>query len=217
MLQYNVNYFLVTGATSCAVQLIILCVLVKYLADVIPVLAAALFLVQRYYLRSSRQVRLIDIEAKVPLYNHFIETMGGVLTIRAFRWEAEFREKHAKILDQAQRPFYMLYCIQLWLQLILDLIVGALAVVIVAVATLVANSLSAGDLGVALVLILQFNSSLTQTIQSWTRLETSIGAVARVQQFVQETHPEPAGVAALSSDWPSRGAVCFQNVVAHYG
>lgn len=211
-----INYLLVTGATSCAIQLIILCILGKYLATTIPVLAAALFLVQRYYLRASRQVRLIDIEAKAPLYKHFIETVHGVSTIRAFSWGEAFHEKHGEILDQAQRPFYMLFCIQQWLQLILDLILATLAVIIVAVATSPAKSLSAGALGVALVLILQFNSYLSQTIQSWTRLETSIGAVARVQRFVQETPLEPAGVTVPSPDWPPRGAVCFQNVVAHY-
>jgi ATP-binding cassette subfamily C (CFTR/MRP) protein 1 len=183
---------------------------------VIPVLLGTLFLVQRYYLRSSRQVRLIDIEAKAPLYKHFVDTIHGVSTIRAFRWGPAFHAKHAEILDQAQKPFYMLFCVQLWLQLILDLIVGALAVIVVAVATSVPGSLSAGALGVALVLVLQFNSYLTQTIQSWTRVETSIGAVARVQQFVQETPVEPAGTVTPSSDWPSRGAVCVRKAVAHY-
>ena len=186
----------------------------RYFAAVIPVLAATLFLVQRYYLRSSRQVRLIDIEAKAPLYKQFVEAIHGVSSIRAFGWGSHLHEKHGEILDQAQRPFYMLYCIQQWLQFVLDLIVGAMAVIIVTVATSTASSLSPGSLGVALVVVLQFNSYLTQTIQSWTRVETSIGAVARVRQFVQETPLEPAGIIAPSAGWLSRGAVCFKNVVA---
>jgi ATP-binding cassette subfamily C (CFTR/MRP) protein 1 len=210
------NQPLHTGATSCIVQLAILCVLGKYLAAIIPVLAAALFLVQRYYLRTSRQVRLIDIEAKAPVYKHFVETARGVSTIRAYRWGPTFHEKSGEILDEAQRPFYMLFCIQQWLALVLDLIVGALAVVLVALATSVSGSLSAGALGVALVLILEFNGTLAQSIQSWTKLETSIGAVARIQQFVQQTPLEPAGVAVASPDWPSRGAIRIQNAVARY-
>jgi ATP-binding cassette subfamily C (CFTR/MRP) protein 1 len=154
-----------TGAASCLVQLIIICVMGKYLAAAIPVLGTTLFVVQRYYLRTSRQVRLIDIEAKAPLYKQFIETAQGVATIRAFRWDVAFHTLHSKMLNDSQRPFYMLLCIQQWLSLVLDLIVGGLAVVLVAVATSTAGDLSPGALGVALVLILEFNSLLTQTIQ----------------------------------------------------
>ncbi|KAH8900775.1 P-loop containing nucleoside triphosphate hydrolase protein [Thozetella sp. PMI_491] len=205
-----------SAAASCIVQLIMICVLGKYLAAVIPVLTGALFIVQRYYLRTSQQVRLIDIEAKAPLYKHFVETVRGVSTIRAFRWQAILHKRHAVILDRAQRPFYMLFCIQQWLQLTLDLIVAALAVVIVAIATSSARTLNAGALGAALVLVLQFNSLLIQSIQAWTQLETSIGAVARVKHFIDETPLEAPGTQLPSPDWPVRGAVCLQGVVAHY-
>ncbi|KAK0656433.1 ABC transporter [Cercophora newfieldiana] len=205
-----------TAAASCLVQLIIICVLGKYLAAAIPVLATTLFVVQRYYLRTSRQVRLIDIEAKAPLYKHFIETAQGVATIRAFRWSDGFHKRHAEMLNYSQRPFYMLLCIQQWLSLVLDLIVGALAVVLVAVATSTAGGLSPAALGVALVLILDFNMLLTQAIQAWTKLETSIGAVARVRQFVDDTPSEPLALAAPPASWPSSGAINFHKISASY-
>lgn len=205
-----------TAVASCAVQLIILCVLGKYLAATIPVLAATLFVVQRYYLRTSRQVRLIDIEAKAPLYKHFIETAQGVASIRAFGWVSAFRDKNRNILNRSQRPFYILLCIQQWLSLVLDLIVGALAVILVAIATTTDTGLGAGALGVALVLTLEFNTLLTQCIQAWTKLETSIGAVARVQQFVGTTPTETSGGLVPSAEWPSQGSIQFDNVSARY-
>jgi ABC-type multidrug transport system fused ATPase/permease subunit len=193
-----------------------MCVLGKYLATTIPILAGALFLVQRYYLRTSRQVRLLDIEAKAPLYKHFIETVQGVSTVRAFQWGPEFHNQHKEMLNKAQRPFYMLFCIQQWLVLVLDLIVGSLAVILVAVATSTADSVGGGALGVALVLTLEFNTYLALTIQSWTKLETSIGAVARVQNFVRNTPSEPEGTVSLPLGWPTRGAIRFDSVVASY-
>lgn len=175
-----------------------------------------MFLIQRYYLRTSRQVRLLDIEAKAPIFKHFIETIHGVATIRAFRWSSIFHESHGEMLDQSQRPFYMLFCIQQWLVLVLDLIVGAMAVIIVAVAVSTVGRLEAGALGVSLVLIVDFNLLLAQSIQAWTKLETSIGAVARVQNFIHETPSEPIGTQLLPTIWPSRGDIQFQNVVASY-
>jgi ATP-binding cassette, subfamily C (CFTR/MRP), member 1 len=38
-----------------------------YLAVTYPFLAAMLYLVQKFYLRTSRQMRLLDLEAKSPL------------------------------------------------------------------------------------------------------------------------------------------------------
>jgi hypothetical protein len=38
-----------------------------YLAISYPPLAALLYVVQRFYLRTSRQLRLLDLEAKSPL------------------------------------------------------------------------------------------------------------------------------------------------------
>lgn len=110
----------------------------------------------------------------------------------------------------------MLFCIQQWLVLVLDLIVGAMAVIIVAVAVSTVGRLEAGALGVSLVLIVDFNLLLAQSIQAWTKLETSIGAVARVQNFIHETPSEPIGTQLLPTIWPSRGDIQFQNVVASY-
>ncbi|KAB8069667.1 hypothetical protein BDV29DRAFT_182362 [Aspergillus leporis] len=45
-------------------------------------------------------------------------------------------------------------------------------------------------MGVALNLILTLNQSFVRTIQSWTQLETSIGAVSRVRTFQKNTPSE---------------------------
>src|SRR4051794_8457165 len=50
------------GLSNCCVQLVILCIMGKYLTITVPALGIILFFVQRYYLRTSRQVRLLDIE-----------------------------------------------------------------------------------------------------------------------------------------------------------
>ncbi|KAH6652821.1 putative ATP-binding cassette transporter [Truncatella angustata] len=210
-----------TGAAYGTVQLVILCVLGRYLTATVPACAGVLFFLQRYYLRTSRQLRLIDIEAKAPLYKHFIETLSGVTTIRMFGRGPAFHQQHQQMLDSAQAPYYMLLCIQQWLVLVLDLIVGALAVIIAAIALSPSrlssdSSISAGDLGVALVTILQFNSLLSQTVQTWTKLETSIGAVSRVHNFLKDTPQEPVGHLAIQTEWPPLGSIRFENVVAGY-
>jgi ABC-type multidrug transport system fused ATPase/permease subunit len=207
------------GLSNCCVQLVILCIMGKYLTITVPALGVILFFVQRYYLRTSRQVRLLDIEAKSPLFTHFVETMQGISAIRAMKWKVPFQERLEDALNRSQKPFYMLFCIQQWLQLVLDCVVMALAVILVSLVVSLKSQFSAGSIGVALNLILSFNTDLMILIKSWTMLETSIGAVSRVQSFVKDTPSEiePEGTMAdLPPQWPAYGEVIFQNTVARY-
>jgi ABC-type multidrug transport system fused ATPase/permease subunit len=192
----------------------------KYLTITVPALGVILFLVQSYYLRTSRQVRLLDIEAKSPLFTHFVETMQGITVIRAMRWQTPFQTRLQDLLNQSQKPFYMLFCIRQWLQLVLDCIVMALAVVLVSLVVSLRGQFSAGSIGVALNLILVFSQDLMQFIKSWTVLETSIGAVARIQEFVETTPSEEQHQneqATVPPHWPERGHLTFDRVTASYG
>ena len=58
-----------------------------YAAVAFPVVLLALYLVQWFYLRTSRQLRLLDIEAKAPLYSLFEESLSGLATIRALLFD----------------------------------------------------------------------------------------------------------------------------------
>ncbi|KXH29218.1 ABC transporter [Colletotrichum simmondsii] len=208
-----------SNACACIVKLIILCVMGKYLATSVPLLVGVLFFVQRYYLRTSRQVRLLDIEAKAPIYTHFLETLKGVATIRAYQWQENFEEQATKLLNTSQKTHYMLACIQQWLALVLDLVVGALALIIVSMATSITDKFSPGAIGVSMVLVLGFNNSLATTIKNWTALETSIGAVARIREFAQTTPSEERELGSSGvppESWPKQGRIAFKNVTARY-
>ncbi|KAI8264025.1 ABC transporter [Colletotrichum sp. SAR11_239] len=173
----------------------------------------------RYYLRTSRQVRLLDIEAKAPMYTHFLETLKGVATIRAYGWESNFEAQASALLNRSQKPHYMLACIQQWLALVLDLVVGALALIVVAMATSLTDKFTPGAVGVAMVLVLGFNSDLAVTIKNWTALETSIGAVSRIREFANETPSEERELGSNGfppAGWPLKGAIKFENVTAGY-
>lgn len=113
----------------------------------------------------------------------------------------------------------MLSCIQQWLQMVLDCIVMALAVILVSLVVSFRDQFNAGAIGVALNLILGFNQDLMLLIRSWTILETSIGTVARVQDFAENTPSEDSDerrVVSPPSQWPEEGDVIFDNVMAAY-
>jgi ATP-binding cassette subfamily C (CFTR/MRP) protein 1 len=184
-----------------------------------PILVIALYFLQNFYLRTSRQMRFLDLEYKSPLYTHFSETMEGLSTIRAFGWQEHFTDTALQHLDISQRPFYLLFCIQRWLNLFLLLLVGITATVVVALATSLVGTTSPGRLGVSLSSVVGFNSSLSWFMLFWIQLETSLGAIARLKGFEQGTEPEDKEEESYipSEDWPKRGDIEFKNVTAAYG
>lgn len=68
----------------------------------------------------------MDLEAKAPLCTHFLETLAGITTVRAFGWSERYARKNNELLSESQAPFYLLSTIQNWLKLVLDLMVAGL-------------------------------------------------------------------------------------------
>jgi ATP-binding cassette subfamily C (CFTR/MRP) protein 1 len=195
---------------------IILIVFSKYLATMVPFVIMLLYLLQAFYLQTSRQIRLLEIEAKAPLYTHFIESVDGAATIRAYGWQSPYQERNHKLIDQSQRPAYLQYCIQSWLGFMLDMTVTVVAAVLVTVVIIWKHKFSAGDIGVSLVSVMTFSSVLMRMIKAWTMMESSIGAVARVKRFVAETESEEVSNCETRApkDWPSQGEIQYKNLMA---
>ena len=190
-----------------------------YAAVAFPVVLLALYLVQWFYLRTSRQLRLLDIEAKAPLYSLFEESLSGLATIRAFGWQSSLEAKNRTLLDRSQRPFYLLFAVQRWLTLVLDLIVAAVAVMLVVLVTQLRGTVSAGGVGLALLGVIQFSQNIKLLVTYWTMLETHIGSVARIRTFTETTASEdqPGEKRLPPPDWPAAGAIEIKNLTASYG
>lgn len=177
-------------------------------------------------------------EAHCSRSTQFIESLSGLATIRAFGWQQDERDLNLRLLDTSQKPFYLLFMIQQWLTLVLDLVSMGLALIVTGLAVKLRDVVSPGFTGLALVQIIGFNIML-QSLVIWcesqyrwysgfgniadgsvlgTLLETSIGAVSRVKTFATDTQSEalPAEIVLPPEDWPARGLIEFRGVSASY-
>ncbi|KAL1910442.1 hypothetical protein Sste5344_003691 [Sporothrix stenoceras] len=220
----------VTTVLVCIVQFAFIASGSGYLAIALPFLVGVVYLLQKFYLATSRQLRFLDLENKSPLYTSVSETVEGLPTIRAFGWARAFAADFLHRLDDSQRPVYMLYCIQRWLNLVLDLIVAALAVLLLAFATQLrstsigggASAAAAAALGLAMINMLGFGQSLSQFVFFYTELETSLGAIARIREYATEIVPEDGpydrggDLTPVADSWPEHGDIVFDHVTASY-
>lgn len=210
------NFF--TAFILCIAQVILIGISSVYAAASFPAWVVVLYLIQKYYLRTSRQLRFLDLEAKSPLYCQFTEMMAGLTTVRAFGWQNALEKKNRYLLDQSQRPFYLLFAVQRWLTLVLDLLVAAVAVMLIIIVVELRGFLSGAYVGVALLNVILFSQHLKLVLQYWTMLETHIGAVARVRNFSSTVATEdgPNEDGPVPKSWPDQGAIEFREVSASY-
>ncbi|KAH9885049.1 ABC multidrug transporter [Xylariomycetidae sp. FL2044] len=188
-----------------------------YLAISYPFLAGVLYVIQMFYLRTSRQLRLLDLESKSPLYTHFLDTTKGIVTLRAFGYIAEDCAKNISLLNTSQRPAYLLVMIQQWLTLVLSFAVTIIAVLLTVLATQLRSN--GGFTGASLVTLMSFGEALSALITWWTQTETSIGAIGRLKSFSDDVGSEDKNYEDLIPDdeWPQRGEVSLKGVSASYG
>ncbi|CAI6338803.1 unnamed protein product [Periconia digitata] len=187
-----------------------------YLAIAYPFLGILLYLVGRFYLRTSRQLRLLDLELKSPLYTHFIDTLKGIATLRASGFATENVRKNIQQTNTSQRPAYLLLMIQEWLNLVLGLVVMILAVVLVTLAVRLDSS--SGFAGASLYSLITLGENLAGIVLYFTRLETCLGAISRLQTFRKTATAEEKDDETVvpPESWPSSGVVELSGVSASY-
>lgn len=201
----------------CLVEVAFISVGSSYMAATIPAMILAVYCIQNFYLRTSRQMRILDLEAKTPLYQSLSETQEGLATIRSFGWQTYCQKDFLSKLDESQKPYYLMFCIQRWLTLTLQLTTAGVGVVLVALALLVPNSSDGSSLGLALTSILAFGASLQHVIEGWTGAETTLAGVTRTRDFVRDTPREESPKEPIEppSSWP-QGAVQVRNLELAY-
>jgi ATP-binding cassette subfamily C (CFTR/MRP) protein 1 len=202
----------------CIAQMILIGVASVYAAIAFPVILTALYFIQMFYLRTSRQLRFLDLEAKSPLYSQFMEILNGLATVRAFGWQNALEEKNRELLDQSQKPFYLLFAVQRWLTLVLDLMVAATAVLLITLVVKLRGTIGPGFVGVALLNVILFSQSIKMLLSFWTNLETHIGSIARIKGFTTSMEPEnqPSENSVPPTSWPAHGAIEFRSLSAEY-
>lgn len=225
LIDHDLPYSVIDFIFSLSIGLmsaVLMCVSTRYFAATIPPVFLFMWMLQKFYLRTSRQMRLLDLEAKSPLFSQFIESLSGLVTIRAFGWASAFEKQNLVLLDASQKPFYLLYCIQRWLELALDLAVTVLGVILMVLVVKLRSDFGAGFVGLAILNVITFGQSLSEILRNWANLETSIGAIARIRDFVtitaNENRPDEKQLTRHGdlSAWPSKGAIEFRNICASY-
>ncbi|NXI95943.1 MRP7 protein, partial [Psophia crepitans] len=182
-------------------------------------LAALYFSIQRYYRRTSRELKRLYSITLSPIYTHFSETLSGLSSIRAMRATERFELENQLCLEQNQRCLFASNTAMQWLDIRLQMI-GVAVVTAIAGIAIIQHQKQLGNpglVGLALSYALSVTSLLSGLISSFTLTETMMVSVERTEEYTTGIPTEPQDkLVQVAADWPSQGLVEFQQVVLAY-
>ncbi|EXJ83852.1 hypothetical protein A1O1_07480 [Capronia coronata CBS 617.96] len=191
-----------------------------FLILVVP-LGAVYVLYQKYYLRTSRELKRLDSVSRSPIYAHFQETLGGVSTIRAFRQQLRFLMENEWRMDANLRAYFPSISANRWLAVRLEFI-GSIIILAAAVFAIITvttgGALSAGMVGLAMSYALQITQSLNWIVRQTVEVETNIVSVERVLEYASLPNEAPEVIfkSRPSIGWPAHGQITFKDYSTRY-
>lgn len=211
--------FVNTGRTIYTIILVIAATPI-FISLVVPLGAVYLY-IQRYYLRTSRELKRLDSVTRSPIYAHFQESLGGITTIRAYHQQKRFALENEWRVDANIRAYFPSVVANRWLAVRLEfigsfIILAAAAFTIISVAT--SSGLTAGMVGLAMSYALQITQSLNWIVRQTVEVETNIVSVERVLEYARlpSEAPEVISKNRPKISWPAHGAVEFRHYSTRY-
>lgn len=214
------NMLFVNSARAIYTLILVVVSTPVFIALIIPLGALYLY-IQRYYLRTSRELKRLDSISRSPIYAHFQESLGGITTIRAYRQQSRFALENEWRVDANLRAYFPSINANRWLAVRLEfigsvIILAAASFAIISVAT--GSGLSAGMVGLSMSYALQITTSLNWIVRQTVEVETNIVSVERVLEYARLPSEAPDRISRNRPkiSWPAQGVVDFNNYSARY-
>lgn len=194
----------------------------------------AYYRIQDMYRKTAREMKRLNSSARSPIFQHFDETLSGLITIRANRprvgktGKERFSLKNEYNIDYHMRAEMALNVTQRWLTIWLSSIGAFTLFVVVAVICMFPNLMDAGLVGMVINYSMMASGTLQGFIDSFSQLELQMNSVERVKEYStmqveaaydQEMEREEGGSKQLVETprgWPSEGRIEFKGVTARY-
>ncbi|XP_053311343.1 ATP-binding cassette sub-family C member 4 [Spea bombifrons] len=181
----------------------------------IPLLPLVLifFFLRRYFLETSRDIKRLESTTRSPVFSHLSSSLQGLWTIRAFKAEQRFQELFDAQQDLHSEAWFLFLTTSRWLAVRLDAICALFVIAIAFGSLILAKSLDAGQVGLALSYAITIMGTFQWGVRQSAEVENLMISVERVMEYTQlEKEAEWESRKRPSPDWPNSGMIAFENV-----
>ncbi|GME70449.1 unnamed protein product [Ambrosiozyma monospora] len=222
----SLDQTLSTCADNFLTALIICFTVILVIGTITPVfllfvvfIVLAYYVVGSLYLAYSRDMKRYTSIGKSPIYQHFTETLNGVITIRAYGDEKRFLIRNLKLVDAANRPSFYADVGNLWLSFRTDLVGAIVITLAAALAVFNVGTIDSGLAGISLSFAVQFNRCAVYIMRMYASLEVNMNSMERVKEYIDNPALEaPAEIPENepAASWPEHGAIEVSNLAIRY-
>ncbi|XP_031726819.1 ATP-binding cassette sub-family C member 8 isoform X3 [Anarrhichthys ocellatus] len=191
-----------------------------FLIALLP-LAVTCYFIQKYFRVASRDLHQLEDSTQLPLLCHFSETVEGLTTIRALRYEPRFRQRLLQFTDANNIASLFLTAANRWLEVRMEYI-GACVVLVAAVASItnsLNDQLSPGLVGLGLTYALMVSNYMNWMVRNLADMEVQLGSVKRINGLLKTEPENYEGLLTESQvpdSWPREGEIKIQNLSVRY-
>jgi len=211
----------VSSALTCMVNAVLSMVVVCVVSPVAMLALGPLLLfywrVQAVYIASSRELKRLDSLAFSPIFQHYSESLHGLITIRAFRKQPMFLQKNRANLDHSNRAYWPIQVVNRWLSVRLEMM-GAVIVFVTTLCVAVLLPANPGISGLAITSALNLTGIMNWMVRQMTELEVNMNSVERMVEYNRYEEEAPALLpeSGLPSNWPTEGVIEARALTVKY-
>ncbi|XP_004680354.2 PREDICTED: multidrug resistance-associated protein 4 [Condylura cristata] len=210
-LDFIQTFLLVVGVVGVAVAVI------PWIAIPLLPLGIIFFVLRRYFLETSRDVKRLESTTRSPVFSHLSSSLQGLWVIRAFRAEERFQELFDAHQDLHSEAWFLFLTTSRWFAVRLDAICAIFVIVVAFGSLILAKTLDAGQVGLALSYALTLMGMFQWCVRQSAEVENMMISVERVIEYTDlekeaswecQKRPPPG--------WPHEGVIVFDNVNFSY-
>nr|XP_020639200.1 multidrug resistance-associated protein 4 isoform X1 [Pogona vitticeps] len=204
--------FVQTLLQICGVVAVAVAVIPWVLIPLVPLLILFIIL-RRYFLDTSRDIKRLESTTRSPVFSHLSSSLQGLWTIRAFKAEQRFQELFDAHQDLHSEAWFLFLTTSRWFAVRLDAICAIFVIVVAFGSLLLAQTLDAGQVGLALSYAITLMGMFQWGVRQSAEVENLMISVERVMEYTDvEKEASWESSKRPPQDWPSDGVIAFENV-----
>jgi len=173
-----------------------------------------------YIRNTSIEVQRLEAIARSPMYSASTEILGGVETIRAYDQAQRFEQTYRKHLNNQLIPFFFARTLVFaWMMMRANALSSFIVASILSLVLWIPDLMPPGNVALAITFGLSCTEMMMHIVQVSVQAEIQMNAVERIKHFSEKLPEEKPYIledTAPPKEWPSKGDIIFENIVAGY-
>jgi len=187
-----------------------------FIIALVPI-SVVYYFIQRFYVKTSRQLKRLQSVSRSPIFSHFSETLTGSSTIRAYSRQNYFIKQNENKVDSNQMSYYPNIVSNRWLAFRLEMLTNCIILLACVFAVVSKGMVTESIVGLSVSYAMQVTQTFNWMVRQTSELENNIVSVERVEEYCNvEQEASYHTEESIPEGWPSKGEVEFINYSTRY-